>query len=159
MVLVPARKGSWADLSPRTRDRWRARYGGRGDLVMRTRRAEAAYDVGATISRAQAGHEAPPGRPNITALVQRPDGSVGHVEIAGLSRRTRSRIGRYDALLRQLTEGRISERAFRRRVLRWVPVAGGIPLASTPRAALVAEEERRASGEELGPYPDRGSGS
>ena len=120
---------------------------------MRDRRAEAAYDAGAVVHRREAGHEVVAARPTVSALVRHADGLVGYVELAGLTRRERSRVARHDALLAMVTDGRMTAAAFRRRVDGWVPVAG-LQLVSDPAAAKAAADVQRQLGEPLGPYPE-----
>jgi hypothetical protein len=66
------------------------------------------------------------------------------VIIEALSRRDLRRAGRYDHLVRQLDEGRISPAAFQRRVRGWRPIVGERFL-SDPDAVLALLEDRRAS--------------
>jgi hypothetical protein len=70
-----------------------------------------------------------------------------YVEIAGLSRRDVSRAARYDALVSNLKQGRISPAAFQRRVSSWRPIAGHT-FVSDPAAALAIVEARRAADQE-----------
>jgi hypothetical protein len=65
-----------------------------------------------------------------------------------LSRRDARRAGRYMALVGQLAEGKISPRAFERRVSGWRPIAGRRFLAN-PDAVLALLDERRAGEEEV----------
>jgi len=71
-----------------------------------------------------------------------------YVEMAGLSRRDVSRAARYDALVSNLAQGRISPAEFKRRVSAWRPIAGHT-FVSNPQAALAIAEERRAAGNDL----------
>lgn len=117
------------------------------------RRRAAAPDRSA---REALGHRPPEATvPTITALVDLP-GGIGYVQLEGLRRLERQRIGRHDSLIRQLDRGQISPAAFRRRVRRWAPV-GGYQLASDPAAILAAVDARRQAGEPLGPYPEGGT--
>jgi hypothetical protein len=150
---VPARRGAWADLSPRTRDRWVGRFGGRGSPAMQERRGRAAYELGATISRAEAGHERADARERttISLLVDDPP---RFVELAGLSRAERRRVARYDALASNLVQGRLSPAAFRARVSGWRRIAGFRFLAD-PDAVVAILDDRRQSGEETFVYRGR----
>lgn len=120
------------------------------------RRKAAGQRRGAPTVRAALGHEAPAQRPPITALVEVP-GGIAYLDFAGLGRRDRARIARHDALIGQLVGGTLAPSAFRRRVRGWVPLATGHRLASDPTAVLAAVGERREAGEDMGPYPERGT--
>jgi hypothetical protein len=64
------------------------------------------------------------------------------------------RAGRYWDLVRQLREGRISPVAFRRRVVRWLPIAGSRLLAD-PRGVLALLV--MGAGDDVAFYGTRGS--
>ena len=76
------------------------------------------------------------------------------VDLDNLSRAEARRVGRYNAMVRQLAEGKLSPAAFRRRVSSWRPFRGEHFL-SDPGAALALLEVRRAGDEELF-YYERG---
>jgi hypothetical protein len=101
-------------------------------------------------ARKALGHE--PSAERAATTIGAPVGDPAHgtparfVELSGLSRQERSRIGRYGSLVGQLRDGQITPAAFRRRVSRWAPVAG-LPLLSDPDAVLAIVERRRAAGE------------
>jgi len=73
-----------------------------------------------------------------------------------LSRRDRSRAGRYADLVGKLDAGRIAGAEFRRRVGRWKPIAGERFLAD-PEAVLAILEQRRAQDVEVFVYQLRGA--
>ncbi|MGO8679162.1 MAG: hypothetical protein ACLQVX_25250 [Limisphaerales bacterium] len=76
------------------------------------------------------------------------------VDLDNLSRAEARRVGRYNAMVRQLAEGKLSPAAFRRRVSSWRPFRGEHFLSS-PGAARALLEVRRAGDEELF-YYERG---
>ncbi len=152
---MPRRRGDWNSLSPRTRDRWISRFGGRGSREMRERRGRAAYELGARISRAEAGHE-PAGVRERTTISLLVDDQARFVELAGLHRAERRRVARYDALVSNLLQGRLRPAAFRARVSSWRPVAG-FRFLSDPDAVVAILDERRESGEETFVYRGRRS--
>ena len=121
------------------------------DRVVYERRQRRAEARGLT-ARQAAGHAARGDvLPSTTAIVRNPDGSTQHREIEA-SRRDASRLGRYNNLVRQLAEGKISGPEFQRRVSRWRPLASGERLESRPEAALAAVEDARARGVEVFKY-------
>lgn len=63
--------------------------------------------------------------------------------LAGLTRGERRRASRYDSVVGLLVDQRISDPAFRRRVVTWRPI-GGFTLLSDPEAVRAVIEERRA---------------
>ena len=73
------------------------------------------------------------------------------MELAGLTRRDRSRVARYNALASNLAQGNVSPAAFRRRVSRWAPVAG-YSFLSDPDTLLALWEQRRAADQETFVY-------
>jgi hypothetical protein len=73
------------------------------------------------------------------------------VIVEGLIRRDLRRAGRYDHLVRQLDEGRLSPVVFRRRVRSWRPIAG-MQFLADPDAVLALLEERRAGDLEVFVY-------
>jgi hypothetical protein len=126
------------------------------DRAIYERRRAAGQRRGAPTARAALGHETPTQRPTITALVEVP-GGIAYLDFAGLGRRDRARIARHDALIGQLVGGTLAPSAFRRRVRGWVPLATGHRLASDRTAVLAAVGARREAGEDMGPYPERGT--
>ena len=68
-----------------------------------------------------------------------------YAELGALGRRDRSRVARYDALVSNLAQGRITAAAFRRRVSRWAPI-GDQRFLADPAAVLALLEQRRAAG-------------
>jgi hypothetical protein len=148
---VPARRGNWEDLAQRTRERWLGAFGGTSrDRARREERAQAAYQSGARIGRAQAGHEpvAVRGGRAESAYVGR--GAEFRV-FEGLSRAEARRISRYNSIVGQLSEGRISEREFERKVSTWRQFRGE-RLTSDPGAVLAQLDIRRAGELELFEY-------
>jgi hypothetical protein len=93
-------------------------------------------------AREAAGHDRPAVRADrhISIFVDEPP---YFVELSGLSRRDVRRAARYDNLVRQMAEGRVSAATFRRRVGRWRPIDGRRFL-SDPDAVLAVLEDRRA---------------
>jgi len=75
--------------------------------------------------------------------------------VGGLSRRDRSRAGRYGDLVGKLDTGRLSAAEFRRRVRRWRPIEG-LRFLSDPDAVLAILDSLRAQDREVFVY-DRGS--
>jgi hypothetical protein len=148
---MPARGGNWKALSPRTRARWVSEHGGESkDPARREAQAQAAYESGAQISRAEAGHE--PARVRAGRAISAMFGdSAEFRSVRSPTRGETRRLGRYDALVRQLREGKIGGAAFERRVRSWRPV-GGQRLASDPDAVLARLDERRAADLELFEY-------
>jgi hypothetical protein len=141
---VPARRGSWSALSPRTRGRWVGAFGGESqDPVRREARARFAYETGATIPRAEAGHEPAGVREGrtITALIG-PDAAF--VEFRSPTRGEARRLGRYDQAVGDLARGRLSPAAFRRKVSSWRAVAGQ-HLTADPAAVLARLDQLRAA--------------
>jgi hypothetical protein len=67
------------------------------------------------------------------------------------SRREASRAARYDAYVGQLAEGRITARAFERKISGWRPIRGERFL-SNPDAVLAVLENRRAADQETFVY-------
>lgn len=76
------------------------------------------------------------------------------VDLDNLSRAEARRVARYNSLTGQLTKGKLSPAAFRRRVSSWRPFRDERFL-SDPDAALALLEVRRTSDEELF-YYERG---
>jgi hypothetical protein len=113
-------------------------------LTRRSRRPE-----GATV-RSVLGHESSEVRAQrqVSLLV---DGPPRFAVLAGLARRDVSRAARYDALVSNLTQGRIAPRAFQRRVSSWRPIAG-YTFLSDAEAVLAIVEARRAADEEVFVY-------
>lgn len=74
--------------------------------------------------------------PSISAFVDQPP---RYVVLENVSRRDAARLGRYDNLVRQLQEGKITGPAFRRRVRRWRPVAGQKLLADPGEVVALVE--------------------
>ncbi len=68
-----------------------------------------------------------------------------------VTRRDAARVGKYENLVRQLRDGKITGDAFRRRVSRWRTVAGHRLLAD-PEAVLVLLDTLRAEDRELFVY-------
>jgi hypothetical protein len=75
------------------------------------------------------------------------DGPPRWVDLGNLSRAEARRVGRYNALVRQLADGKLSPAAFRRRVSSWRPFRDEHFL-SDPDAVLALLEGRRSSDEE-----------
>jgi hypothetical protein len=75
-------------------------------------------------------------------------------DLDGLTRLEARRVGRYNAMVRQLAEGKLSPAAFRRRVSSWRPFRGEHFLSDAD-AALALLEVRRTGDEELF-YYERG---
>jgi hypothetical protein len=140
---VPARRGSWSALSPRSRDHWVVAYGGKGTRAQREVRAARAYEAGARLGRAQVGHEPAAVREGraITAFVG-PDARF--VEFRSLSRAEVRRLGRYDQAVHDLAGARLSPTAFGRKVSSWRPIAGE-HLSSDPAAVLARLDLLRAA--------------
>ena len=111
------------------------------------RRSQAGRKPGQT-AREAARHERTEVRQQrtVSAFINGPQGPR-YVEMAGLSRRDVSRAARYDALVSNLKQGRISASAFKRRVSSWRPIAG-YTFVSDPAAALAIAEARRAADQE-----------
>lgn len=143
---MPARRGSWAALAPKTRARWRAAYGGRGTPGQRDARAERAYEGGARISRTHAGHE-----PAATRATRSMSGFVGAearlVDFHGLDRAEARRLGRHNALVAQLASGQIGTAEFERRTRAFRPLRGE-RLASNAAAVLARLDQLRAEDHE-----------
>lgn len=98
-------------------------------------------------AREAAGHDRPSVRAGraISAFVDRPDPwSVVERPTPGEARR----LARYDSLVGQLAAGRLSPRAFERRVSAWRSIRGERFL-SDPDRVLAEIERRRASDEEI----------
>lgn len=130
-----------------------SRFGGRSSREMRERRGRAAYQSGAKISRAEAGHESAAAREHTTISVL-VDDPPRFVELAGLSRAERRRVARYDALVSNLLQGRLRPAAFRARVSSWRPIAG-FRFLTDPDAVVAILDDRRQSGEETFVYRGR----
>lgn len=90
----------------------------------------------------------------VSAFVNDPQGRPRYVEMEGLSRRDVSRAARYDALVSNLKQGRISPAAFQRRVSAWRPITGHT-FVSDPAAALAIADARRAAEQESFVYKNR----
>jgi hypothetical protein len=147
---VPARRGDFDALSPKTQARWRANYGGRGTPEQRQRSAKVAYEGGLQISRERAGHEPATVRAGRTmSAFVGPD--VVYVEFSGLSRAEATRLGRYNSLVRRLQDGQISRGEFLRIASGWRPVAGQ-RLSANPEAVLARLEVLRAEDVEVFRY-------
>jgi hypothetical protein len=148
---VPARRGSWDELSPRTRARWTGAFGGGSrDVARREDRARAAYERGERISRSQAGHEPAAVREGRAASAFfGPDAEYRVVE--RLTKAEARRLGRVDALVGQLVTRDIEPEEFERRSSRWRPFRGE-RLTSDPRAVLGRIEQRRAGDLDLFEY-------
>jgi len=86
--------------------------------------------------------------PTISLMVDDPP---RFIVIEALNRRDLRRAGRYDNLVNQLNEGRITSASFERRVGTWRPIAGYTFLAD-PDAVLAILEERRAADLEVFHY-------
>ena len=111
--------------------------------------ARAAYESGVPLTAAQRGHE-----PTIVRARRacRPcSGTAPTFETAEPTRGETQRLARYNALVGQLAEGKISGTEFQRKVESWRPVAGQ-RLASDPDAVLARLEQRRAEDRELFEY-------
>ncbi|MGP0108118.1 MAG: hypothetical protein ACLPR9_04515 [Acidimicrobiales bacterium] len=93
------------------------------------------------------GHERPSVRAGaeISVLLDRPD---PWTVLEAPTRLEKTRAARYDALVSNLVQGKISSRAFRRRVDSWVPIRGERWLSDADRVMAVLEG-RRAAGEDL----------
>lgn len=93
------------------------------------------------------GHERPAVRAGaqISVLLDRPD---PWTIIEAPTRLEKTRGARYDALVSNLVQGKISSRAFRRRVDSWVPIRGERWLSDSDRVMALLEG-RRAAGEDL----------
>jgi len=89
--------------------------------------------------------------PTISIIALDANDSPRFVVLDSVSRRDAARAGRYQHLVRSLTEGKMHPEAFRRRVSKWRPIAGH-QLVADPSAILALVEERRASGAPLFVY-------
>ena len=149
---MPARRGSWTSLAPGTRRRWVARFGGRGAPEVRTRRARAAYELGGTIRRAEAGHEPAAAREAVamSALLT----GIGWAEVQAPTPGERRRIARWNSRAGELRHGHISPERFRRLVGSWAPLRGE-RFEFDPDVVLATLAERAESGEALFEYPGR----
>ena len=83
--------------------------------------------------------------PAISLMV---DGPPRFIIIEGLSRGDLRRAGRYQNLVRLLSEGRMTPAEFRRRVRSWRPIAG-FTFLSDPDAVLAQLDEQRAGDQDV----------
>jgi len=96
-----------------------------------------------------------PLRRDISVIASDSSGVSSFVVLGDVDRRTAARIGRYDHLVRELAEGRLTGPEFQRRVGSWRPLPGGERFESNPSAVLAVIEERRASGLETFIYTSK----
>lgn len=127
-----------------------AAHGGTGRPAHRAAKARAAYEAGVPLTATQRGHEPTSVRAGRTMSAMFGDGADFR-EVQSPTRGETQRLGRYNSLVGQLAEGRISPAEFRRKVVSWRPVAGQ-RLASDPDAVLARLDERRAADRELFEY-------
>lgn len=97
-------------------------------------------------AREAAGHDRPEVRERreISALVERSDGTGGWTILRAPSPRDASRAAKYSSIVRQLQEGKISPQAFKARISQWRPLQNGERFASDPQRVLAEIERRRA---------------
>jgi hypothetical protein len=116
------------------------------DRVAYLRRLE--RNLGLT-ARQAAGHPKPDDRlPSISLMVEAPP---RFLVVEGLSRADTRRAARYEGLVGQLRDGKITPATFERRVSSWRPIAG-YRFLSDPYAVLAILEERRAQDQEIFVY-------
>lgn len=131
----------WSALAAGTRRRWVSAYGGQGTPAQRAARAQRHYEAGEHLPLGRTGHE-----PASTRAGRSMSAYMGeHAQFSVYGNLTRSearRLGRYDALVGQLSTGRISRAEFERRVSAWRPFRGE-RFASDARAVLAALDRRR----------------
>ena len=82
------------------------------------------------------------------------DGPPRWVLLGDLSRAEARRVARYDAMLSNLAQGSLGDKAFRRRVGSWRPIRGERFLAD-PAAVMAILDERRQAGDETFVYVGR----
>ena len=149
---MPPRRGSWTRLAPGTKRRWVARFGGRGTPEVRARRARAAYELGGTIHRAEAGHEPAATREavSMSAMFE----GLGFSTIEAPTPSERRRIARWNSRAGELRQGQISPHRFSRLVGSWAPLRGEM-FEADPAVVLATLAERAEGGEDLFRYEGR----
>ena len=110
------------------------------------RRRDARFGLTA---RQALGHAAPADvLPSISVMVDNPP---RYLILEGLSRRDTRRAGRYEGLVAQLRQGRLTSATFRRRIASWKPIAG-YTFLSDPDAVLAILDQLRAEDRETFHY-------
>lgn len=149
---MPPRRGSWTSLAPGTRRRWVARFGGRGTPEVRARRARAAYELGGTIHRAEAGHEGAAAREAVAMSGMFV--GVGWADVQAPSPGERRRVARWNSRAGELRRGQITPERFRRLVGSWSEFRG-LRFEADPAVVLATLAERAEGGEALFEYRGR----